>query len=113
MEEGKERAVKHKEHAVREREEWVTDKDALYTLIALNGIQPGDEVNIMGDPREAALTSQWNYATLRIEADNQCTLLSAPCGQSLRLGPYGWVNQEMQHRIVIGWRRPLKATSSS
>lgn len=92
-------------------EGWVTDKDALYTLIMLDGMQPGDEVTIDGDRRERdSGATAWDDALLRMEMDHHCTLLSAPYGPDLnrKHAYYFWphTDKEMQVRLVKAWRRP-------
>jgi hypothetical protein len=89
-------------------EGWVTDKDVLYTLVMLDGIQPGDEVKIVGDPKENHdAVRQWDNAVLRVEAKQRCILLSAPNGPNLiEQKGYGWIDKDIQARIIIGWRRP-------
>jgi hypothetical protein len=85
--------------------DWVTNKDALFTLIELDGLKPGDEVMIKGD---GAGAEHWDDSKLRLTENNEAVVLEAPNGSSkIIVGKsYNWVSKDFAHRIVIAWRRP-------
>lgn len=92
-----------------EPDDWLTDPAAIDTLVALNGLQVGDELILCVRPRD-----NWN---LQEEMDGLVVQVIdlTSCGPQFRTTfPYehrvAWVagNWEIGRKHIKAWRRPKK-----